>query len=285
MVFEYLISPINAEKKPWEMLFVGFIYASIAIFLSLWIFENLAGLVAVFFTVLASIPLVYSVTKIEEKKDIYNDTQRFLGRHTRAIAFFIFLFIGIISAFSVWYVFLPPATTSVFFSVQYSTITKINNQVTFQNTTTDMFFKILMNNIRVLIFCVLFSLFYGVGAIFILTWNSSVIAVAIGNLIRDIMSKSMDKIGLMKVAQYFHAFSYGTMRYMLHGLPEMAAYFVGGLAGGIISMAIVRKDFRSDNFEKVIIDASELILLAVAVLVFAAIIEVYVTPRFFNIHF
>ena len=107
MVFEHLISPLNAEKKPWEMFFIGFLYASIAIFLSLWIFESLAGLVAVFFTVLASIPTVYGITRIEEKKDIYGDPQKFFGRHTRSIFFFIFLFTGIIAAFSAWFVFLP----------------------------------------------------------------------------------------------------------------------------------------------------------------------------------
>ncbi len=285
MVFEHLISPLNAEKKPWEMFFIGFLYASIAIFLSLWIFESLAGLVAVFFTVLASIPLVYGVTKIEEKKDLYGDKQRFLGRHIRCIMFFIFLFTGIIAAFSTWYVFLPPTTISSLFNVQYTTITKINNQVTAPDFNTGMFLKILMNNVRVLVFCVIFSIFYGVGAIFILTWNSSVIAVAIGNLIRDLLSKSAGEMGLTKLAQYFHAFGYGTMRYMLHGLPEMIAYFIGGLAGGIISMAIIRKDFRTDNFEKVIIDASGLVLLAVAILVAAALLEVYVTPMIFNLRF
>jgi len=71
---------------------------------------------------------------------------------------------------------------------------------------------------------------------------------------------------------------------MFHGLPEIVSYFIGGLAGGILSMAIIRKDFRTDNFEKVIIDASELILLAVAVLIFAAILEVYITPKIFNMH-
>jgi len=284
MVFEHLVSPLSAEKKPWEMFFIGFLYASVAIFLSLCIFESLAGLVAVFFTVLALIPLVYGVTRIEEKKDIYESNQKFFGRHTRTILFFIFLFVGIIAAFSTWFVFLPESTTSAFFNVQNTTITKINNQVTASDLNANIFLKILMNNIRVLVFCVIFSVFYGVGAIFILTWNSSVIAVAIGNLIRSFLSRSAGEIGLTKAAQYFHAFSYGTLRYMFHGLPEIVSYFIGGLAGGILSMAIIRKDFRTDNFEKVIIDASELILLAVAVLIFAAILEVYITPKIFNMH-
>jgi hypothetical protein len=34
MVFESLINPIKAEKKPWEMFFIGIVYSSVAVILS-----------------------------------------------------------------------------------------------------------------------------------------------------------------------------------------------------------------------------------------------------------
>jgi len=34
---------------------------------------------------------------------------------------------------------------------------------------------------------------------------------------------------------------------MIHGIPEIVAYFIGALAGGIISVAIIRKDLRGDG--------------------------------------
>ena len=69
MVLEALINPINAEKRPWELFFLGFLYTCVAMFISIQIFESNAGLIAVFLTVLASMPIVYATVKYEEKKD------------------------------------------------------------------------------------------------------------------------------------------------------------------------------------------------------------------------
>ena len=78
MVIESLVNPAKAEGRPWEMFFLGFLYASIAIFLSLWIFHDYASLVMVFLTVFASIPVVYMLIAIEEKKDINSKNERAL---------------------------------------------------------------------------------------------------------------------------------------------------------------------------------------------------------------
>ena len=43
--------------------------------------------------------------------------------------------------------------------------------------------EIFINNMGVLFLCIIFSFLYGAGAIFILTWNASVIAAAIGSFI------------------------------------------------------------------------------------------------------
>ena len=66
-MIESLVNPRNAEGHPFEMFFLGVVYTSVAIFLSLWIFRDYSSLVMVFLTVVASIPLVYTVIGIEEK--------------------------------------------------------------------------------------------------------------------------------------------------------------------------------------------------------------------------
>ena len=91
---------------------------------------------------------------------------------------------------ALWYVILPTSIHQNLFSIQTHTIETINYQVTGNAINAGgVFLKIFLNNIRVLTFCLLFSFFYGVGAIFILTWNASVIGVAIGNFIRSNVSK------------------------------------------------------------------------------------------------
>ena len=132
-----------------------------------------------------------------------------------------------------------------------------------------------------LAFCILFAFFYGAGAIFILTWNASVIAVALGTFVRSNMGAYASALGFAKAAAYFHVFSLGLLRYMVHGIPEILAYFIGGLAGGIISAAVIRNDIRTRKFERVLFDVADLMLLALGLLFLAGIIEAFVTPRLF----
>ncbi|MFO8016646.1 MAG: stage II sporulation protein M [Candidatus Woesearchaeota archaeon] len=283
MVLESLTNPYNAEKHPWEMFFIGLVYSSVAIFLSLQIFESMAGMISVFITVMASIPIMYSTIKFEEKKDLSGLKEVFLLKeHSRALMLFTFLFLGVMVAYTLWYIFLPVESVHNLFSIQIETIRNINsNVVGYSSSMYSSFLKIFTNNVKVLMFCILFAFFYGAGAIFILTWNASVIAVAIGTFFRNNISSYAHAAGLHKLGGYFHIFSISFLRYMVHGLPEILAYFVGGLAGGIISVAVIKHDFRSKNFEKILLDAADLILIAFALLVVGGLIEVYITPSLF----
>jgi len=84
-----------------------------------------------------------------------------------------------------------------------------------------------------------------------------------------------------KVVAYFYVGSLSILRYAVHGIPEILSYIVAGLAGGILSMAITRQDFGTKQFETVLLDVSDLVLLSVLILFIAAIIEVFVTPALF----
>ena len=268
MVLESLINPKKAEKKPWEMFFVGLVYSSIAILMSLWIFKDYASLVFVFFTVLACTHFIYIAIEMEEEKDKIATHRMFIKEHSGILSFLVFLFLGFVVSFTLWYVFLPSTVVSSLFSIQQETISAINSKVTGSFTETLPFIgKIFFNNIKVMIFCLLFSFFYGIGAIFILTWNASVIGTAIGNFIRSSMHNGI-----------FSAFSLGFLRYLTHGIPEILAYFMAGLAGGIISIAIIKHEFGSGKFKNVLADSVDLIIGSVVVLFIAALIEVYVTP-------
>lgn len=276
------MSPIVAEKKQWELFFIGAIYTSIALLLSLWVFEQYASLVMVFLIVVACVPLFYNTIKAEERKDLNLKGEReILKEHSKALLFFMILFVGISFTCALWYVLLPAEVSSQAFSIQQQTISDINGRVTGDIVGSGLFSKILFNNIKVLVFCILFAFIYGVGAIFILTWNASVIGVAIGNFVRVKLSVYATSIGLYQAAGYFHTFSLGFLRYFIHGGFEVLAYFVGGLAGSIISVAVIRHDFATKKFEKIIFDSATLLIIAVALLLVGAIVEVYITPVLF----
>ena len=193
----------------------------------------------------------------------------------------VLLFLGITIALSFWYVVLPAETTNSLFKIQTQTIASLNQQVTASVAKFNLLNKIFLNNIKVLIFCILFSFIYGTGAIFILTWNASVIGAAVGNFIRTHVAQYAGAVGFSKIAAYFYASSLSLLRYSMHGIPEILAYFVAGLAGGILSVAIIKKDFETKRFERILLDSSDLILVAVFILFIAALIEVFITPLFF----
>lgn len=282
MVLEELISPFKAKNKPWRLFFLGFLYATAGLFLGNWIFAEHAGLTMVFLTVLACLPLLYNTFKEEEAWNIkLKGGKGIMKEHSKVLMFCLVLFLGMTIAYVLWYAVLPVEYVQNIFSIQSATIQAINIKISGNYATFNNFSNILLNNLKVLIFCLLFSFLYGAGAMFILTWNASVIATAIGNFIRTNLTSYSTSFGFQDMAQYLQIISLGFIRYLLHGIPEVAAYFVGAIAGGLISVAIIKEKFGTRNFEKVALDSANLTLISIALLVIAAIIEVYISSVLF----
>ena len=283
MVLESLINPAKAEKLPRHLLLYGVIYTIAGIMLALAVFKAYATLIFVFLAAMAAIPLMYNTIKYEEEKDMSDMSEKLLLKeHSKALRAFMFLFIGMTLASVAAYTILPTDTVSTLFDSQTKTITAINGQVTGTfGEEVKVFNKIFLNNIGVMIYCTIFSLLYGAGAIFILSWNASVIGVAIGNFIRGNLASYAHLIGFDKAGQYFQIISIGLLKYVIHGVPEILAYFTAGLAGGIISIAIIKHDFKTRKFEHILLDSADLLLVSIGLLVVAGILEVWLTPLIF----
>jgi len=284
-MIEMLIKPKHAERRPWEMLFIGLFYATASLLLVSFVFgkdsvlREGSGLLLVVFTVICCLPFMYYIIKLEEGKDVeISDEGVLIKEHSKAIHALIWLFIGLIIGFSFWYILLPEQAGQNF-NFQIKTFCTINSptnynycleshgisSVTGSVTEKNVVIGIFSNNIYVLIFTILFSLAFGAGAIFILVWNATVIAAAIGIFAQQNLSN----------------LPFGILRYMIHGIPEISAYFIGALAGGIISVAVIRKDLRNGRQWGILQDSLILILIAIFVLVISALMEVYITPLLF----
>jgi uncharacterized membrane protein SpoIIM required for sporulation len=283
-MFELLLNPTKAERKPWELFFVGLFYAALSIVFVNWmfvsnpIFAPHISLLTITFTVILSLPFVYFTFKIEEEKEVrYNSERSLLKEHAKALMTFLWLFLGFLVAFSVFYILFPgfaghnfQSQIEQYCSINMPTQTKecirqYGGSITSGVTSNEGFTSIFLNNLYVLMFSLLFSIVFGAGAIFILAWNASVIATAIG-----IFSHS--SISNLPIS---------LIRYMIHGLPEIAAYFTAALAGGIIGIAVIRNDLRSERFWHILKDSADLILISLVMLAAAALIEVFVTFRIF----
>ncbi|MBI2144131.1 stage II sporulation protein M [Candidatus Woesearchaeota archaeon] len=285
MVLELLINPKKAEREPWELFFIGLVYSSVAIFLSLYIFKQYVGVVMVFLTTLACTYLIQGTLRREEKKDIAVPHElALLKEHGKALSYFMFLFLGFVVSFSLWYIFLPQGFSSQIFSIQEETIRCINSVGVegCLSAPTESFVKIFLNNFKVLLFVLIFAFFYGAGSVFILAWNATVVATAIGIFVRNSLSSVASSMGLTAVADYFSSYSLALLRYLTHGGLEILAYFIAALAGGIISVAVARHSFASLKFRKVLWDSVDLIALSLGTLFLAAIVEVFVTPMLFG---
>ncbi|MFC1768235.1 stage II sporulation protein M [Nanoarchaeota archaeon] len=287
MVFEFLISPSKAERHPWEMLVIGAVYATLGLFLAYWIFRDYSSMVMVFLMVLASIQIIHSAIAKEEAKDMkFKDKKLLLKSHTKTLLYFMFLFLGFTFALAFWNIVLPDPMSDTLFQVQNEAINIVNQKfvgnvvtgneladisVTGNAISSEKFLGIIFfNNLKVLFFALLFSFFYGAGAIFILAWNASVIGAAMGNLITALISGGV-----------FTAIFSSFFRYFTHGIFEIAAYFTAALAGGIISIAIIRHDYKSKRFKEVLVDSLDLTILSLLLLLIGALVEVYITPLLF----
>ncbi|MFH1802122.1 MAG: stage II sporulation protein M [archaeon] len=286
-MLEMLINPKKAERRPWEMFFIGLFYASLSVLLVNWVFaqdavlNQRAGVLVVLFTVLFSIPFIYYTIRLEEKKITKTSgSWQLLKDHRKAIYAFLWLFLGFTIAFAFWYSVLPSTQS---FRAQIETYCMINRpgnfdscvrqygikdstQVTPFLTNTERLFLIFTNNMYVLLFTLVFSLIFGAGVIFILAWNASVIGAAIGIFTDYQLS----------------ALPLGLLRFFVHGVFEIGSYFIIALAGGIISVAVIRHETGTEKFWSVLQDSLNLIILSVIVLFLAALIEVFVTPALFS---
>ena len=283
-MLESMFNPQRLEKGPWKMFFIGILYASLSLLLVRWFFANdvvliqHSGIIVVTFAVMFTLPFMYYIINEEEEED--EKAFGFLSVwkiHKDAIFAFMWLFLGFIVAFSFWHMALPDINL---FNAQLETFCQINEpgnvagcleKYDFSTKGTGAvvkgvrFLSILENNVYVMIFTLLLSLIFGAGAIFVLAWNASVISAAVGiftqNRLADI--------------------PIGILRYMIHGFPEIAAYFITALAGGIFGIGVIRNGIKSKRFIHVVENTVLLLFIALVVLIIAAVMEVYLTPLFF----
>lgn len=271
-MLESILSFREVDKSPYLTFVWALMIATVGILFATQLFYrvqisgvsfNLTGIFAVIFTIIPSVYFLTTVIKKEEEieeeacKKHYH--QSFFRRHEKDLLMFLFYFLGVTVAFAIWSFILP----ADFFQVQVAKIIEIRASVSGDVTgiltkgSFPSFLAIFTNNLEVMIFAFIFSLLFGAGAVFIIVWNASILGTAIGEL-----SKSVFEIPVV------------TLSFLPHGIPEIVGYLCAGLAGGLISAAILR--CRSTNVLKIIfIDSLKILLLGVFFILIAAGIEVY----------
>ena len=298
MVLESIISAEEVERHPLDMFFLGFGTASLGLWLAYYIFPKEASNWFLFLTAFALEPLLLRLFYLEEKGEINLERPTIWQRHERVIMDYLFMFFGMVIGLSFWYAILPQELTNIMFENQIAEVFRIQNlRVALTGSTigtgaaiatqfgpsltaileskTKMLEFIAVNNLRLLFLFAAFSFIFGAGAILLLVWNAAVVGVAVGNLAREGITAAHISV---RAAAYFKALPVSFLAFFVHGIFEILGYFVGAIAGGILSVAIIRKHYNNPHFPTLVMDVIMLILLSVGLIVVGAFVEVYVTP-------
>lgn len=272
MVLESILFPAGRKAGPLRIaadsFLLGIIFTSVAIMVSLSIFPSESSLLMVFFTTIAMIPIIIKVFQEEEKRE--SSSLSFSEKHGDVIKFYSSFFLGTVISMSFWFSVLPEDTCLQLFDKQLGTIEMIRGMATGDG----LFSMILENNLKVLILSFLLSFIYGSGAVFLLTWNASVIAAFVGGAVRGVIGNFSHYGQLASIFAYLHAMPASLLSIALHGIPEFMAYFVAAIAGGILSVALLREKLGSPAFNNTIKDSIKLMAGAVFLILLAAWLEV-----------
>jgi len=263
-MIESIISPGSAERKSWTAIGVGFLFTVIAALIT-FVIETFsvchgAGYLLVSFITIAAAPLFVRVFGIEEHKKRGN----ILERHWPVIEVYAYFFIGVIIASSFFFALYGDRGSKCLFTDQLSALNNIGvineknlpacgpegSTITGLAVVHKSWESFFVNNVSLLLLLFIFSLVLGAGSVWLISWNASVIGVLIGY--------NLDPLILIKI--------------LPHGIFEFGGYFLGAVAGGILSAAIVQERIK-DEYERVLKDSFIYLGLAVAMIFLGAIIE------------
>ncbi|NYZ75361.1 stage II sporulation protein M [Candidatus Micrarchaeota archaeon] len=277
MVLESLLSPEGAEHNPWALAILGFIFVTIGIFATDYLLPSAPSLLLAALVALPVGPLVLKLFDYEEYEVEDGETKwgsHTFARHFPVVITLASLFIGMAAGFGFWYMALPQDKTTTLFEAQNQELAGIGSlfsgNAVFAPQPSDfgsVFETIFLHNLGVLVLVLAFSLIYGAGAVLILIWNASVIAVFIGNFAKEFIWHQAPAYSILAGA------GAGFLGLLPHGSMELVAYLLAALAGGILSCAIIRRDHIERHVGRVAYDIVKLTAWSVVFLAIGAAIE------------
>jgi len=253
MVLEWMLKAREDRKHPLTIFIFSVFVSLIAMLISYFVFKESTGIFTIVLISLALVSFINSMFLLEEKEtEQFGERQNFFERHGDIISAFTAMFLGMTLAMSFVFLLLPDNVAEKVFEDQVREVRLIQGKFTF----TSQFSEILFNNLSVLSLSFLLSFLLGTGAILILSWNASVLSAAIG-----MIAKSLGGLKGMPIA---------VLTFLPHGVFELTAYFIGAIGGGLISVAVMKKNSK---FWFILKDSATLFAISLILLVIGGLIE------------
>lgn len=275
MVFESLFSTEFIEHKKRYAFLLGFIAPIFGMFFAFILFRNFFSFAAVIFTSVLIIPSISKLLTHEEKIEIREKKfhiPTFFKDHKDIFEVYLFVFLGMFLCFFIFSFFLSDIIIS---TLQDSEIL-FSSPVALQFSSLEPgdFLYFFSKNLIVLLVCFVMSIFYGTGAIIIITWNafiwSSYFAIT-----------ALDTPASVNQSPILTPFLI-IIFVLPHMITEVSSYFLGGIAGGVLSKSITHEKMLSKRFNHILTDALIILIVAIILLVVASYVEVTLTPWLFR---
>ncbi|MFH1438948.1 MAG: stage II sporulation protein M [Candidatus Woesearchaeota archaeon] len=269
MVLEQAFKARWLEKRPISAIFLGLIYAIIGILSAKMIFKSSTGLTSIGFISILLIPSLNRLLADEENVEIRENKFSFkmlFKDHRDIFEIYFFMFIGVFLAYAIFSLVMPEATILKMFGPQLK-VAGFTGKAFAGIFNADVM-GIMLNNLLVMVVCLILSLVYGAGSIFFLVWNASVWGAVFGYVAHTSLKESHP----------FVAFGIVMLPVLAHMITEALAYFTAAVSGGILSKAVMREDIFSEKFHHILSDALMILLIGFTLVVIAAIIEVHLYP-------
>jgi len=267
MVLEQFFKASWLEKKPAISLLLGFVFVFIGLITSLIFFRNDISIALLFLVTLLLVPSLMKLIDLEEKMESKFGIKHFFKNHKPILMIYLFLFLGIFAGYLV--IGFGAGDNLDYISEEQMKV--LDGGLTAEEMVDFSFdeklsnaFGIFSSNLLVVLIFFILSVFYGAGGIFLVVWNASIFSTFIVMTINNLSRGVPHALGLLG------AFS-------LHLIPEVFAFLVAAIAGGVLSRALIKERWKGKHLSNVIKDAVVLLLISLGVLMIAALLEAFVS--------
>ena len=268
MVVEQFLEKKSVKQHAIFLFLLGFTYVIIGYFVGKYFFPDDLSVAVLFTVTLLLLPSIYVIINLEEKVESRMGLKHFYNNHKDIFKIILFVFLGVFAA----YVILGSTTDlNNTFSYQINFLEARNSmsaemiqnfKVSEYDAGFDKVFSLISNNLIVILIAFLLSVFYGAGALFLIVLNASMFAA----FISFVMEYVANEVGVLSV-------------FLIHMIPELAGFTLAAIAGSVISRALVSEKIGSRGFKNVLRDSLVLLCMSLVLIVFSAILEVFVSAN------
>jgi uncharacterized membrane protein SpoIIM required for sporulation len=273
MVFEKLYTSEFLLKNKIFIFVIALAYSVFGIAGSLLLFHtynpsttSLALISLILLVVLKDILKITSLKLHKQKKSMRWEIFKEYLRH---LSIFAYLFAGIMLCFAFFSMILPVQGSSYIFAAQYSLLGTASADQLYSNGD---FFSIFLNNLVVLVVCLVTSFLFGIGTIylFVVIWNASVIGVIFGLVAKQTAVAATHSPILI--------FFFILIAALPHIVVEIASYLLAGITGENLSNYLFFNDTKKKHYFSIIQASILTVLVSIVLLIIGSLIEISFAP-------